>query len=186
MTGISRFRVLLGVGAISLLGAILSVLVFGQIPNENAVLVKKQKSLLQVIDSEGWPTPKLTEVEKLFMKERRFGDTLALESKYQPNERLDSVLVLFSVNEIGELFQHKKSVELRYFSSLEVSGKTFAFILDYLQYGESDSAGRMYFGPRIRIAIVDNDGDGIFETRTYYPKGEIDKIPDWVGNVKDK
>lgn len=136
------------------------------------------------MDSSGWEVPSDTESQLVSTREWQHNGINIKSALFRPTKTIDHWVSLYTSNEKDELIQTKKYAELRSFSILYAHTKTFAYIFDYQQVGISEKAGRGYFGPIIKVAIVDDDGDGVFETRILYPTGEFDRYPEWIFKKK--
>lgn len=141
---------------------------------------RSSNSLYSVIDEDGWPIPHSPADKKMPKTDRTIQGVSVSEIRYKLGLEPESKLVLYSLRDDGVLVQRRLHVALRALAALEFGGRTFAYHCTYLQVGISDSVGKAYFGPPIDIYYVDANADGSFETRIYSPRGDLDKLPDWL------
>ncbi len=152
---------------------------FSVIVAQHNISEKSQNDLIifhTVVDEDGWDIPKLSESKEIKQLEYIVEGVKVFERRYEPQNKPEKFISFYS-SEKGVLFQRKKYVELRSFSSLSTKGKIFCYTFRLIQVGQSATAGKAYFGPEILLGLYDMDGDGVFETRTYYPSGIKLKLP---------
>jgi len=169
-------RSLLGAGMVSMIG--ISMTVLGQ---DSPIKSELPRSLLRVEKASGWAIP-LFDCRGTSKVEKNFLNVKVVERRYEPAATTEQKIELFSLKNDGTLDVKELAVDLREISSLEVEERIFAYHVTYLQYGLFEKSGKGYFGPLIQIYYVDENGDGVFETRQYFPTGMLEKIPEWIEN----
>jgi len=142
--------------------------------------VKDNRIGYSIIDKEGWVLPKPESLEFQNDQNVYFEEVEVLQTRYKPRSGSDADVSLFFVDENGTLTKLSKTGELKTFLVYSAAGKTFAYYLEYNQIGSFENGKRAYFGPLVSFRISDEDGDGVFETRTYTGTGMIKTIPEWV------
>ena len=146
---------------------------------------KNERFGYTVIDKEGWPLPNPEVLEFQNDGKIYFDDIEVLRTNYKPTGKFESNVNLFFVDGSGALNQLRKFVDIRSVSTYSVGGKTFAYYIEHNQIGTYAEGGKAYFGPLISFSFFDEDGDGIFETRTYTGSGMIENVPGWIKELPD-
>lgn len=143
----------------------------------------------KVIKKDGWVLPFDETTTKAGLKKKEIignDNTISnlksiREVDVQFFQLLRPVLVTidsYIVNENKSIIVKSTNYEVRNYAAYSLYNKVFAYEITY--YGVSLSEGRKeYLGCLTSAFYIDEDGDGLFETRYY----EIEKVPNWVENV---
>lgn len=172
--------------SISFLLTIFSLLVIPCLSQNTAKgAAEAYKSLDRVVKKNGWNIP--VEAEKYqgaswAARIENYSVTIQSYELAKPVEMKWDSYALRNEDNSLKITERGYTFEVRTLAAYIAEGKVFAYELKGVPTTITLNGLRSYAGAVISSFYVDEDGDGIFETR--YMSKLPDKIPDWI--IKDK
>lgn len=144
--------------------------------NKNKDIVKKNERIY--INDAGWNVPNLASAEKSKISKVKVKDKSGNKKEVEvTNFVLTNTITEEPYNLIGQKFGKMKIFVVR---ELKINNKTFAYLLNAqrVEYKESEKK-YIPFGFGIMFGLLDEDGDGRFETLLNDAENDL-FIPEWV------
>ncbi len=137
------------------------------------------ETVRKIVRRSGWPIPSIKKDQTPKVYKRSLNGIGFTQNRYLVSPGQESEVKFYSIFRQNELYESIEMVDLVSISTLICADKLFAYEMEYAQFSES-SEGREYFGQTTKFALLDSDGDGLFETRLYLPLSGLTEVPFWV------